>query len=118
MAAVQQEFLIPSGPILEAVSERGGLAYLPSLGTLVEDEKTGKTHMVRSPEQWRTYERVRKQLQTARREGQISLFRADEIAIDHLHLHPCMVYGPEWFDFGPRDARIGQTCDSERSNRQ
>lgn len=74
---------IPAEPLLNRIAAMGGA------DALVPDTE--------SPE----YHSLRMRLNRARMRGWIDLYQADEICVDHLHVHPFDIYGYEWFEFHP-----------------
>ena len=89
---------LPAEPLLEYIAGAGGVgAQVPGLSVPALDGEAGSGVVVRTAAELELIRWARVRLANAKVRGFISAYTADEVCINLLGVHPCMVWGEAWW---------------------
>ena len=86
---------LPIAPLLDTINKKGGLAWL--VASRMNDDPYAEPDTDAASET-REYARIKRALSRARKAGTVTHLWADDFCIKYLGLHPCSVFGDDWWE--------------------
>lgn len=92
---------IPAQPLIDYITDHhGGPAGVPGTGVRGQGERDAKEVVHRNRDEELRLRRLEDALLRGRARGVVNLFDADRLCCDELGVHPAVVWGGNWYDFG------------------